>query len=76
MTMYGCMERLLKKTFARTGNGNWLISVGCVNYLLHTVSFRLTSQTRMIWCLYSYQVLKISVQYVILFNISLLFIPF
>lgn len=42
MTMYGCMERLLKKAFARTSNGNWLISVGCVNYLLHTVSFRLT----------------------------------
>lgn len=32
MTMYGSMERLLKRRFARTHNGNWLISVGCVNY--------------------------------------------
>lgn len=37
MTMYGCMEGLLKKTFARTGSGNWLSTVGCRNYLLHTV---------------------------------------
>lgn len=40
--MYGCVERLLKKTFARTGNGNWLISVRYMNYLLHTVPYRLT----------------------------------